>query len=205
MDYASKIERQIKDDLIERRQQGERFSLTVDEWTGENNKRYANVNVHTPDGTVHHLGLIRIKGSMTAEACKEMVTQRTAHFGLNIKTDVICCTSDAASVMVKFGKLMECEHQLCYAHGVHLAVCDVLYRKKPNSALLHELEDKVSNDDNSDSDECEEMDNDGLTLNRSDEVDVEVQMGSVSSIIHKVRDVVKVFRKSPVKNDLIKK
>ena len=76
-DYASKIERQIKDDLIERRQQGERFSLTVDEWTGENNKRYANVNVHTPDGTVHHLGLIRIKGSMTAEVCKEMVTQRT--------------------------------------------------------------------------------------------------------------------------------
>ena len=131
MDYASKIERQIKDDLIERRQQGERFSFTVEEWTGEDNKRYANVNVHTPDGTVHHLGLIRIKGSMTAEACKEMVAQRTAHFGLNIKSDVICCTSDAASVMVKFGKLMECEHQLSYAHGVHLAVCDVLYRKKP--------------------------------------------------------------------------
>ena len=77
--------------------------------------------------------------------------------------------------------------------------------KKPNSAPLHELEDKVSNDDNSDSDDSEEMDNDGLTLNRSDEVDVEVQMGSVSSIIHKVRDVVKVFRKSPVKNDLLQK
>ena len=71
MDYASKIERQIKDDLIERRQQGERFSLTVDEWTGENNKRYANVNVHTPDGTVHHLGLIHIKGSALLKFVKK--------------------------------------------------------------------------------------------------------------------------------------
>ena len=29
--------------------------------------------------------------------------------------------------MIKFGKSIPCEHQLCYAHGIQLAVCDVLY------------------------------------------------------------------------------
>lgn len=32
--------------------------------------------------------------------------------------------------MVKFGKLLSCEHQLCYAHAIHLAVVDVLYKKR---------------------------------------------------------------------------
>ena len=30
-------------------------------------------------------------------------------------------------VMVKFGKSIPCEHQLCYTDGIHLSVCDVLY------------------------------------------------------------------------------
>ena len=28
--------------------------------------------------------------------------------------------------MVKLGWYVDCEHQLCYAHSLHLAVCDVL-------------------------------------------------------------------------------
>ena len=31
--------------------------------------------------------------------------------------------------MIKFGKSIPCEHQLCYAHGIHLAACDALYGK----------------------------------------------------------------------------
>ena len=34
-----------------------------------------------------------------------------------------------SAVMVKFGKYIPCEHQLCYAHGIHLAVCDALNGK----------------------------------------------------------------------------
>ncbi|GFX20506.1 hypothetical protein TNCV_3488631 [Trichonephila clavipes] len=34
--------------------------------------------------------------------------------------------------MVKFGKIMSCEYHLCYAHAIHLAVCDVLYNKQIN-------------------------------------------------------------------------
>ena len=36
--------------------------------------------------------------------------------------------------MVKYGKLIEAEQQLCYAHGIHLAVCDFLY-SKPQTVL----------------------------------------------------------------------
>ena len=205
MDYASKIELQIKEDLNRRREQGERFSLTVDEWTGENNKRYANINVHMPDRTVHHLGLIRIKGSMTAEVCKEMVVQRTAQFGLDIQMDIICCTTDAASVMVKFGKLMDCEQQLCYAHGVNLAVCDVLYTNNASSVPLPELEENNPNNDSSDFDDNEEIDDDGPILNLSNEVVNNVTLGFLNSVIQKVRGVVKLFRRSPVKNDLLQK
>ena len=32
--------------------------------------------------------------------------------------------------MKKLGKISQLDHQLCYAHGVHLAVCDVLYKNR---------------------------------------------------------------------------
>ena len=112
MDFATSVEQQIRSDLQVRRLRGERFSLTIDEWTGNNNKRYANVNVHLSDRRIHHLGLVRIKGSMTAELCMDMVVKRISHFGLNVKEDIVCCTTDGATVMVKFGRIMNCEQQL---------------------------------------------------------------------------------------------
>ncbi|GBL84307.1 hypothetical protein AVEN_118678-1 [Araneus ventricosus] len=33
-------------------------------------------------------------------------------------------------MMVKFGNIMISEYHLCYAHAVHLAMCDVLYKKR---------------------------------------------------------------------------
>ena len=33
-------------------------------------------------------------------------------------------------MMEKFGQCVDCDHQLCYAHAMHLAVCDVLYKKQ---------------------------------------------------------------------------
>src|SRR5207237_5476051 len=54
--------------------------------------------------------------------------------------DVDATFTDSPSVMVKFGHLSPAEHQLCFAHGVQLAVNDVLYAK-PN---LHQEEELVS-------------------------------------------------------------
>lgn len=37
---------------------------------------------------------------------------------------------DGPSVVLKLGKLVNTEHQLCYVPGIYLAVCDVLYSYK---------------------------------------------------------------------------
>ena len=32
--------------------------------------------------------------------------------------------------MKEMGKLLNTEHQLCYAHALHLAVCDLIYKRE---------------------------------------------------------------------------
>lgn len=46
------------------------------------------------------------------------------------ENDIFVSTSDGASVMLKFGRLALFESMTCYSHGLHLAVCDILYQKK---------------------------------------------------------------------------
>ena len=68
----------------------------------------------------------KIDGAMPAEKAVEAVQNKLSEFGLDLEKHVVACVTDGASVMVKFGSW---HHQLCYAHGIHLAVCDILYRK----------------------------------------------------------------------------
>ena len=69
---------------------------------------------------------------------------------------VVGFTTDAARVMGKFIRSLPIEiiHQECFAHGIHLAVCDVLYKKKENDIenendmdIEVEVEIEVENDD----------------------------------------------------------
>ena len=66
---------------------------------------------------------------MPAEKAVEAVQNKLSEFGLEVEKHVVACVTDGACAMVKFGKIIDCDQQLCYAHGIHLAVCDVLYRK----------------------------------------------------------------------------
>ena len=43
-------------------QSGTRFSITIDEWTSCNSKRYLNVKLHSQED-IYRLGLTRIEGS----------------------------------------------------------------------------------------------------------------------------------------------
>ena len=54
--------------------------------------------------------------------------------------------------MVKLGRCVKCEHQLCYAHAIHLAVCDVLYRKQ----TYHETDDTEKLSAEADAEETED-------------------------------------------------
>ena len=56
--------------------------------------------------------------------------------------DIVAATTDGASVMKGFGKMISCAHQLCFAHGYRLAVTDFLYARQN---LFEGLEKKRKN------------------------------------------------------------
>ncbi|GFU10966.1 uncharacterized protein TNCV_2934521 [Trichonephila clavipes] len=79
-------------------------------------------------------------------------------FGITTEKHIVACLTDGASMTVKFGKIMSCEYHLCYAHAIHLAVCDVLYNKQIDLVEnTVEVEDKShEEEDNGESEELVE-------------------------------------------------
>ena len=124
-----KVKDHIDSEIRSRVSTGSRFSLSLDEYTSLNNQRYLNIIVHKGGGSFWNLGMVKIDGAMPAEKAVEAVQNKFSEFGLDLEKHVVTCETYGASVLVKFGKIIDCDHQLCYAHGIHLAVCDVLYRK----------------------------------------------------------------------------
>ena len=105
-----------------------RYSISLDEYTSQN-RRFMNINVH--DAEKHwSLGLVHIQGSLPSKRITEVLKKRLSEFGLDLDRDIVGVTTDGASLMVKFGKDNQFIHQLCLAHGTHLSVCDILYKKK---------------------------------------------------------------------------
>lgn len=215
LDVASRLETLIKDDIQQRKRNGERFSLTLDEWTALNNRRYMNINVHMSDHKVHHLGLVRIKGSMPATSCADLVKQRVHDFGLSVKSDIIACTTDGASVMVKFAKLINVEHQQCLAHCIHLAVCDSLFNCQPEDdndshpdfvestgemSAEVEVEDELEIDESSTDTDMGDFNVDGVDENERPQIKSDVQ-----DTLNRVRKCILLFKRSPVRNDTLQK
>ena len=108
-----------------------RFSITFDKSTFMINRWYMNINVYF-QGSFHSLGMI---GSLNAAQAIKLVEERLQLFGLDLNKDVVATVKDGASLMVKFGKETCPEHVTCYAHAIHLAVCDVLYKKHITSRV----------------------------------------------------------------------
>ncbi|GFY09447.1 uncharacterized protein TNCV_4321261 [Trichonephila clavipes] len=119
-------------------------------------------------------------------------------------------------MMVKFGKIMSCEYHLCYAHAIHLAVCDVLYNKQIDLVEnTVEVEDKSHEEDNGESDELVEDLDKALDLEFESGVGTDALfhvtyaeknfITNINETIKKIRNVVKLFRKSPIKNDILQK
>ena len=69
-------------------------------------------------------------------------------FGLSLERSVVCVVTDGAAVMMKMGKLSNTEHQLCYAHAFHLAVCDLIYKREDVDISDEDLdaEDNIENE-----------------------------------------------------------
>lgn len=202
----------------------------MDEWTDNTTKRYLNVtlrsyidiNSATKPFDHHVLGLVQIdKGR--AENIEIYVKKILGEFDIDIDSDIIASTHDAAAVMVKYGNNISAISQLCHNHGIHLAVVDLFYKKQdqnhpelesPNVDYdLSEFEDILSNDEDDDDDgnesdffntECEfSLENANVNFESTEELHVNLieVIPNVNKIIKKIRKVVKIFRKSPDKNN----
>ncbi|KAK4304671.1 hypothetical protein Pmani_010808 [Petrolisthes manimaculis] len=171
----------------------------------------------------------------------EVMERKLAEFNFYMKSDIVASMTDVASVMMKYGRFSNSEHHLCYAHGLHLAVCDVLYNKKvsskchvygcdssyttderPDTAHEDVTTAEVGVDDCTDSDDGEYDETGGdltTTLVMENHYDANLRQQikledtsngyecdiSIASIIAKVRTAVKIFRKSPLKNEILQK
>lgn len=194
--HSEKIRKFVKEELMAIKQNNGRFSITLDESTSTRNRRYMNINVHFQGG-FRSLGVIRIQGSMNAAKAIKLVEERLESFGLNLNTDVVATVTDGASLMVKLGKETSPHHVTCYAHGIHLAVCDVLYKKAKHTPSVPLTDENCSGSDTESATEDEDEDEDD-----SKQVEVTpVLSPNLQNVVKKVRKTVKIFRRSPVKND----
>ena len=73
--------------------------------------------------------MVAFSGRMTAERTVEEAENKLSESSSSLCRHIVAVVADGASAMVKFGRCSDCEHQLYYAHVMHLAVCDVMYKK----------------------------------------------------------------------------
>ena len=104
--------------------------------------------------------MIHIQGSLNAAKAIKLVEERLQLFGLDLNKDVVATVTDGSSLMVKFGKETCPEHVTCYAYAIHLAVCDVLYKKtqhkpsKDSIRLVDNCESDTENDTITEGEDC---------------------------------------------------
>lgn len=209
MEYSKSVREKMKKEIKGELTKGVRFCVTFDEWTSSRNRRFINLILHGKESQIWNLGLVRCKGSMTSEKCLESVEQRLKLFELTFKTDIVSVMTDGASVMTKIGKISPTHQQLCFAHGIQLAVIDVLYKNK--SKAVPSRDNEIEDNYESDSDEEEEVEEDGSDLDDDNGFGVEfvgeynenVVEETLRPIIEKVRRIVRLFRRSALKNEVL--
>ena len=182
------IQKEIKAEIETKVKANTCFSVTMDEYTSVRCRRYMNINVHCQND-VMNLGFIAMLESYGAAKILQLLEKQLADFGItNMQISVVSIVSGGASVMKKLGKISQLNHQLCYAHGVHLAVCDVLFK---NRSVTHIAGEDYDYNDNQDEEMYEEGFGILILTTASNEIllfNVEIE-----KILKKVRKVVKIF------------
>lgn len=99
-----------------------------------------------------YLSLVGILEKATSMHCLDILRNKLNDFNLSLDTDIICLTTDAASIMTALGRQAKTYHQLCLAHGIHLGIVDILYKtdKTLDRREVSGDESKPDSDDESD-------------------------------------------------------
>lgn len=190
-----------------RNNQSARFSLSIDEWTSLRNQRYFNLCLHHAEGVIHNLGLVFISGQCRATETRQIVEDRLREFGLCFEEDIVAVTSDGPNVMVKFGRESPAEMVLCLNHAIHLSVLATFCKKNDTSEVdvtettNPALEQNISGQE-SDDDEFFVFDGEDL---ESDITNNALYTQNINKVLEETRALVKLFRKSPLKNITLQK
>lgn len=101
------------------------------------------------------------------------------HYGPS--KDIACLVIDLGSVKCAIGIIISAFHQFCYAHGLQLAVLEVLYKKEnsPSPVTIHIVVIIQSND--SEVDEPDEICNTAESANGDDKIEIEHEKGLIVS------------------------
>ncbi|XP_035714943.1 uncharacterized protein LOC118438569 [Folsomia candida] len=137
---------------------------------------------------------------------------------MDLETTIVSIITDGASVMTKIGKLSPTHQQLCIAYGVQLAVTDVLYAKKknaqnvvsvPNQAdeidVMNDNDGYAGGNEECDQDDDDDQDNDGAFVVDINGPPMDIMHDTIAPLICKVRKIVKLYRKSPLRNENLQK
>ena len=114
--------------------------------------------------------------------------------------------------MQRVGKLIPAAQQLRSAHAIQLAVVDVLYKKETTEERTFCSNESIDFDSYSDAEEHESY---GAFENISNtyeeellmdydiqEQDTEITHSQIGPLIQKVRKIVQIFKRSPLKNEV---
>lgn len=211
IEHGKAIKKEIKNEIAMEIRNGKRLSITFDEWTSNRNRRYLNINIQSQN-KIWNLGMVRLRGTMPAEKLIPLIEEKLMEFDVSLNQHIVAICTDGASVMTKVGKLLSVDHQLCYAHAIHLAITDVLYKPVCSQSCLQQLEiqGEISDDLCENEWTDDENDDNNSKLIFTQNCDFEVTMESTLfpelsneylPLVEKVRKIVKIFRRSPTKNE----
>jgi hypothetical protein len=119
---------------------------------------------------------------------------------------VIATTGDGAAVMVAFGKLFPFTYLLCLSHALHLAVSDIIYNKRAQSAFNFVVHNESSDEgETSDTESATESMNEEDAMATDDPEENDVNDTNYGDVITRMRKIIKIFRRSSYNNDILQK
>lgn len=203
---SKKVE--IKTKLKQILSDGGMFSISLDEWSDCQMRKYLNITLHAENEDIV-LGLLPVIGSCDAFKTRDLVKKFLNDFDLRLDDDIVASCNDGAAVMVKYGKLNKTLAQLCYNHSIHNSVIKVFYKKttKQNKETEEFLEDEEENEDE-DSDSEEELEEKGQKVFFTDldaGEDEYEEEESLRDVLEETRKTVKFFKYSCTRKSILQK
>ena len=157
----------------------------------------------------YKLGLTSIEGSCDSYKIQSLVEQKLMEYGIKF-SHILASTEDGASIMKKYGRLNGIENQFCINHAIHLAVLDTFYKKV---SVVNKPVDKISDSDNSDSDEETENQfnsysgdhNLDIDLVCNNEIEYNLKDANINDVLQNSRKIIRFFRRSLIRNNLLQR